>query len=334
MMNESFYYRRIWILILHLCSLVKGQGSRNRPSGPLTDDFQNWLVANGYESLNFDRPDIGPNGSFGGRKKRGQKISREPVIFVHGNADAALYIQPPLATGWSRSVQYFLEQNYTSAELYATTWGDTWAGGNILTAYSTMHTCANLIYLRKFLIAVLDYTGASKVDVIAHSFAVPLMRKVLKGGNLIATDGNCVLGKPLGHRVDTFLGISGANYGLCVCQLAQTIPAWCNALDGLYPGYTCEDQLICAYPDSECKQKNYSAFLENLNNDPNREADHVYAMWSDVDEVLLLRGMTWGKPTSRIPGMNGRWVSDRNSHMAMKDLTELRQYEAVVHHSI
>lgn len=106
------------------------------------------------------------------------QITREPVIFVHGNADAALYIQPPLATGWSRSIQYFLEQNYTSAELYATTWGDTWAGGSILTTYSTMHTCANLIYLRKFLIAVLDYTGASKVDVIAHSLAVPLMRLI------------------------------------------------------------------------------------------------------------------------------------------------------------
>lgn len=37
-----------------------------------------------------------------------------------------------------------------------------------------------------------------------------------------------------------------------------------------------------------------------------------------VDEVLLYRGMTWGKPTSRIPGMNGRWISDRNSHTAMK----------------
>lgn len=64
---------------------------------------------------------------------------------------------------------------------------------------------------------------------------------------MIATDGNCALGKPLGHRVDTFLGISGANYGLCVCQLAQTIPAWCNALDGLYPGYTCDDQVTFVF---------------------------------------------------------------------------------------
>lgn len=65
----------------------------------------------------------------------------------------------------------------------------------------------------------------------------------MKGGNLIATDGNCTLGPPLTNRIDTFLGIVGPNYGLCVCQLAQTVPAWCNALDGLYSGYTCEDQV-------------------------------------------------------------------------------------------
>lgn len=38
-----------------------------RPKGPLTDHFVNWLIANGYESDTFDRPDIGPSGSFGGR---------------------------------------------------------------------------------------------------------------------------------------------------------------------------------------------------------------------------------------------------------------------------
>lgn len=49
-------------------------------------------------------------------------------------------------------------------------------------------------------------------------------------------------------------------------------------------------QLVCGYPDGECKQKNYSAFLEGLNNDPTREADHVYAMWSDGIALSLLPG--------------------------------------------
>uniref|UniRef100_A0AC35GX28 Lipase n=1 Tax=Panagrolaimus sp. PS1159 TaxID=55785 RepID=A0AC35GX28_9BILA len=258
----------------------------------------------------------------------------EPVIFIHGTGDAALHVQSPTATGWSRSIQYFLEQNYTNAELYATTWGDTWGSGNVLDSYNTIHTCSFVLSIRRFIKSVIDYTGAPKVDIIAHSVGVPLARKAIKGGDLIATDGNCTIGPPLSANIDTFLGIAGPNYGLCTCQLAQTVPAWCNALDGLYPGYTCEDQLSCGYTSSKCTQNNYSVFLEQLNNNPVREAEHIYAMWSDVDEVLLFRGMTWGKPTSRIPGMNGRWISDRNSHVAMKDLTELRQYEAVVHHSI
>lgn len=47
-------------------------------------------------------------------------------------------------------------------------------------------------------------------------------------------------------------------------------------------------QLVCAYPDGECEQKNYSAFLESLNNDATREADHIYAMWSDGNKNLFL----------------------------------------------
>lgn len=84
-----------------------------------------------------------------------------------------------MATGWSRSIQYFLEQNYTTAELYVTTWGDTWGTGNILDNYNTMHTCSYLLYLRRFVEAVISYTEARKVDVIAHSIGVPLARCVL-----------------------------------------------------------------------------------------------------------------------------------------------------------
>jgi triacylglycerol lipase len=321
----------IFILFIGFWATVSSQ---KLPTGPLTEDFQNWLISNGYERDAFDRSDVGPSGSFGGRLRTTDKIHNEPVIFIHGTGDAALHVQSPTATGWSRSIQYFLEQNYTNAELYATTWGDTWGSGNVLDSYNTIHTCSFVLSIRRFIKSVIDYTGAPKVDIIAHSVGVPLARKAIKGGDLIATDGNCTIGPPLSANIDTFLGIAGPNYGLCTCQLAQTVPAWCNALDGLYPGYTCEDQLLCGYTSSKCTQNNYSVFLEQLNNNPVREAEHIYAMWSDVDEVLLFRGMTWGKPTSRIPGMNGRWISDRNSHVAMKDLTELRQYEAVVHHSI
>jgi hypothetical protein len=58
------------------------------------------------------------------------------------------------------------------------------------------------------------------VDIIAHSMGVVMARKAIKGGQLIATDGNCslgtkirenilkfgILGRPLSDRIDTFLG--------------------------------------------------------------------------------------------------------------------------------
>lgn len=72
-----------------------------------------------------------------------------------------------------------MEQNYTNAELYATTWGDTWGSGNILDSYNTMHTCSYLINLRRFLEAVIAYTNAPKIDVIAHSIGVVLARFIL-----------------------------------------------------------------------------------------------------------------------------------------------------------
>jgi hypothetical protein len=108
---------------LLLIFLSFGNLASSAPRGPLTDHFQNWLIANGYESDAFDRPDIGPNGSFGGKLSPSERLMNEPVIFIHGTGDAALHTQSATATGWSRSIQYFIEQNYSSGELYATSWG-------------------------------------------------------------------------------------------------------------------------------------------------------------------------------------------------------------------
>jgi hypothetical protein len=61
----------LMLKILLFCFL---QLAHSLPRGPLTDHFQNWLIANGYESDSFDRPDIGPNGSFGGKLSPSEKV--------------------------------------------------------------------------------------------------------------------------------------------------------------------------------------------------------------------------------------------------------------------
>lgn len=66
---------------------------------------------------------MGSAGSYGGRTKSSDKVVKKPVIFIHGNSDAALYFDVE-ATGWTSSIKYFLQKGYTEQELYATTWGD------------------------------------------------------------------------------------------------------------------------------------------------------------------------------------------------------------------
>lgn len=51
------------------------------------------------------------------------QLSHDPVIFIHGNSDSAL-TTAYYATGWESSIAYFLQQGYSRAELYATSWGD------------------------------------------------------------------------------------------------------------------------------------------------------------------------------------------------------------------
>ena len=71
----------------------------------ISNDFENWLITNGYSNYNFTRNDIS-GGSFGGKKNASQLIKKQPVIFIHGNGDKAtgtIFGQ----NGWTKSINYF-----------------------------------------------------------------------------------------------------------------------------------------------------------------------------------------------------------------------------------
>ncbi len=299
-------------LTISLLLILSGSGF-----GQLTADFQNWLNANGYSSYNFNS---GGN-SFGGRAFAGESVVNQPVIFIHGNSDAANGNAYGM-TGWTASRNYFISQGYKGAELYAITWGD---NNPALSAYQ-YHSLPNLQKIRAFIQAVKAYTGAAKVDIVTHSMGVTLTRKAILGGtgNDALNGGNYNLGASLTSSVDTFVGIAGANRGLVSCYSSGGTTPTCAATNGLYPGY-----LYFGFVTG------VSNILTNMNSSSHYEGAFVYSMWSTVDEIIGYGNLVYGQYTSQIPGQNGevRFTAVPYGHFNSKDLTGYNQLRMVKFHA-
>ncbi|CCG28184.1 Lipase [Caenorhabditis elegans] len=315
--------------------------------GPISANFDAWLDRNGYGKYDYARLDLGTAGSFGGMSSDMEYFdtSKDPVIFFHGNSDAALTANN-FSTGWTTTVQYFLNQGYTLGHLYGTSWGNT----NTTAAVERDHDCVTVFRLRKFVEAVMDYTGAKQINIISHSMGVTLARKVILGGYINADDGSCNIGKPLGNKVRVILGIAGANFGLCACVghwLGVTWPT-CNDDNGLWPGETCypnpmNGQCAASPLPSPCNGLTYSKFLMDLNNSRFKPAQHIFSMWSMEDELIDLRrmsrkfgddligdgNMVWGRPTSEIPFSDSNKIYKNYTHMETKLNTAADQFHII-----
>lgn len=233
----------------------------------LTPHFVSWLDANGYGGYNFNhegRADFPiPDGAYGGKENDDDTVERQPVIFLVGNANHGV----GQSEGGSAIFEYFRLQGYKKSELYVSTWGS----GDSAEVWNQAHYPENNRYCRMFVEAVLAYTGAEKVDIVGHSFGVTFGRSIIKGGVITAAKNPMGLGPPLTDRVDTFVGIAGANYGIGWC-LWDTRPI-CNHLNGYYAGIG-EGPILL------------SRFLQDLNDNPQREGDHIFSMYS-VDDWLI-----------------------------------------------
>jgi pimeloyl-ACP methyl ester carboxylesterase len=136
-------------------------------------------------------------------------VTRTPVIFVHGNNDT------PFATacnpyGRMRALaQYLADNGYALSEL----WGLGYQGdqcdlpGDQTIRSSTAHTAvANVPDLRRFVRAVLHYTGARRVDIVGHSLGVVIAREWLRQDD------------EAGDAVRRLVAIDGPNQGIINCS--------------------------------------------------------------------------------------------------------------------
>jgi pimeloyl-ACP methyl ester carboxylesterase len=158
------------------------------------------------------------------------RVSRTPVIFLHGNNDTP-YPTACNPYGDIHDVaQFFLDHGYRPSEL----WGLGYQGDqcDLVTSPTNRSgvahsTAANVPDLRAFVRAVLDYTGARRVDIVAHSLGGTLAREWMR------QDGAYSL-------VRRLVAIASPNHGIINCSPSPLNYWQLPALGGFTP-----DSAIC-----------------------------------------------------------------------------------------
>jgi pimeloyl-ACP methyl ester carboxylesterase len=135
-------------------------------------------------------------------------VERTPVIFLHGNNDT------PFATACNplgyvhNFAQYFLAHGYRPSELWALGYqGDQCDLLQEITRKSGVghSTAAAVPLLRAFVHAVLDYTGARRVDIVAHSLGVTVAREWMLQDSAYGL-------------VRSLVAVDGPNHGIISCS--------------------------------------------------------------------------------------------------------------------
>ncbi|CAL2033171.1 unnamed protein product [Caenorhabditis brenneri] len=275
-------------------------------SSKFTADFSQWLADYYGPQVRdqIERMDLGPNGSFGGKKHRNDSLTNQPLIIVHGVSDTAGE-KPTWAAQWFRK-----EGKYKDNEIYSTTYFNG-AQGNPLKWIEYSMKCEYVKQVRSLIVAVRLYTGRN-VDVIGFSLGVPVSRKAILGGRCVDTGE--YLGGPLTRVIDTYVGVAGPNRGaspqlgpLSVPACALSITPICNSVNGLYSG-NCPAQ---------------SEFLQDINRYAHYEGQYTYSIYTQKDQMVGYQ--VCGQLTSPLPGQSGQRVyTDKNHDQVFDDTHEVQ----------
>ena len=89
------------------------------------------------------------------------------------------------------------------------------------------------------------------------------------------------IGLPIANRINTFIGMAGANWGASLCMMKDFVDNFrgCSILNGFFPGSKDDDPM----------PKDMSLFLKELNINPTKEADQTFAIYSLYDSVKLFK---------------------------------------------
>jgi pimeloyl-ACP methyl ester carboxylesterase len=193
---------RIAAIIAVLLQFGAGGLARGAPpsnGGPIGTTFPDHFPV--IENFYLGKPVIGFGSDIG-------RVERVPVIFLHGNNDT------PFATACNpfgriqAFAQFFLDHGYHMSEL----WGLGYQGDQCDLLQDNTHrsgishtTAVAVPLLREFVQAVLDFTGARRVDIVAHSLGVTVAREWMLQDNAY-------------RKVRALVAIDGPNHGIINCS--------------------------------------------------------------------------------------------------------------------
>ncbi len=153
-------------------------------------------------------------------------VARTPVIFLHGNNDTPFPTACGVFGNMQVMAQYLADNGYATSELWGLGYqGDQCDLGTVgqTRRSSIAHTnAANVPDLRRFVRAVLAYTGAKEVDIVAHSLGVTLTREWIRQDKAE-------------NQVRRFVAIDGPNQGIINCSPSPLNYFQASAAGGFTP---------------------------------------------------------------------------------------------------
>ncbi len=167
-----------------------------------------------------------PYGGFGGGDDCKGKVTRTPVVLVHGNGDSAVgWDFPALPRGqWPEGPSVYdslIASGYNACEVFGVTYLPPEEQPLAKTA-NNVHEPARYDIIWRFIEAVKAYTGSQQVDVVTHSLGSSM--------TLAALDYQAEVKQvPAWASIRRFVNIAGGIRGLNSCVPGTLIARTCEA---------------------------------------------------------------------------------------------------------